>query len=538
MSIAAQLSPNPILQFFDVNGAPLNGGTLETFNAGTSTHRAAFLDASGTPAPNPLTLDSAGRIPNSTGLWIDNGGYKFVLKSSNNVIQWTQDNIFLVPPGFIGSLQIANGAVGTAQLAPLSVTSPIIANGAVTTTQLADDAVTTEKIVDGNVTIDELDPNLDVSGLTKNIEILMRNPTDLGWEAIPQFQWNSPNLITNPSVLPSGSAFRVAWSPDEQFVAISSNASPFVNVYQRFGNVLFSVPMLGTNPASAATPLAWSPDGQFLAVGVASSPFIVIYQKFGMTMIALPNPATLPAGPVNGVSWARGSSYLACAHNTSPFVTIYKRTSVATTGAGLTIYPVTFTKITNPATLPAGNGLSCQFTPDGQFLAIGSDTTPFINVYQNQGGTFVASTNPSTLPGGNALSVAWCPDRTLLALTTTVSPFNLIYPMTNGAFGTPFNLPTGGGTPTHALSFSQNGFLLAIGGGASNVLIFSRSGQTFTLLAAPASAPNSMNGCEWSPTNQFLGIASGFSPFIQVLQTSTVGFQADSVAWVREMTGD
>jgi hypothetical protein len=51
-------------QQFDSTGAPLNGGLLYTYAAGTTTPQSAYQDYSLTiPWPNPMVLDSAGRIP-------------------------------------------------------------------------------------------------------------------------------------------------------------------------------------------------------------------------------------------------------------------------------------------------------------------------------------------------------------------------------------------------------------------------------------------------------------------------------------------
>lgn len=80
-------------QFFDNNGAPLVGGLLYVYTAGTTTPATTYTSPSGTVSnTNPIVLDSAGRTPNE--VWV-NGGvlYKFVLKSSTSVTIGTYDNI-------------------------------------------------------------------------------------------------------------------------------------------------------------------------------------------------------------------------------------------------------------------------------------------------------------------------------------------------------------------------------------------------------------------------------------------------------------
>lgn len=86
--MSAVLLTPPVLQFFDNNGDPLNGGFLYTYAAGTTTPKATYTDASGTiPAANPIVLDAAGR----TVVWID-GAYKFVLTDAlGNIIRTVDD---------------------------------------------------------------------------------------------------------------------------------------------------------------------------------------------------------------------------------------------------------------------------------------------------------------------------------------------------------------------------------------------------------------------------------------------------------------
>ena len=81
-------------QLFDNNGTPLSGGKLETYQAGTSTPLATYTSSTGNTAhTNPIVLDSAGRVP-SGEIWLDFAYlYKFVVRTSTNVLIATYDNI-------------------------------------------------------------------------------------------------------------------------------------------------------------------------------------------------------------------------------------------------------------------------------------------------------------------------------------------------------------------------------------------------------------------------------------------------------------
>jgi hypothetical protein len=84
------LSPTPKLQFFDANGAPLAGGLLYTYAAGTTTPLTSYTDSTGVSAnTNPIVLDSRGEA----NVWLGAAIYKFALYTSVSVLIWTVDNI-------------------------------------------------------------------------------------------------------------------------------------------------------------------------------------------------------------------------------------------------------------------------------------------------------------------------------------------------------------------------------------------------------------------------------------------------------------
>ena len=90
---------------------------------------------------------------------------------------------------------------------------------------------------------------------------------------------------------------------------------------------------------------------KFLAVAHLTSPFVTIYGQDADDFTKLANPATLPAGSSYGVAFSADGTYMAVAHVMSPSVTIYKRSGD------------TFTKLANPATLPASHGFGVAFYP-------------------------------------------------------------------------------------------------------------------------------------------------------------------------------
>lgn len=79
----------PYAQFFDSNGDPLSGGKVYTYIAGTTTPKATYTDAAGgTPAANPIILDSSGRAE----IWIT-GTYRIDVYTSADVLVRSVDNV-------------------------------------------------------------------------------------------------------------------------------------------------------------------------------------------------------------------------------------------------------------------------------------------------------------------------------------------------------------------------------------------------------------------------------------------------------------
>lgn len=86
---AGYIVPNPRFRAFDANGAPLVGGKIATFAAGTSTPLATYTDV-GLTVPHELVieLDANGE----TTFYIAPAvAYKLVLRNSLDVDQWTVD---------------------------------------------------------------------------------------------------------------------------------------------------------------------------------------------------------------------------------------------------------------------------------------------------------------------------------------------------------------------------------------------------------------------------------------------------------------
>lgn len=125
----ASLTPTPKQQFFDANGNPLVLGKVYTYQGGTTTPIATYVDQVGATAnTNPIILDSRGMA----NIWLQSTvAYKFVVTDSADVLQYTTDNI-VVPldnlsfgsPPPIGDVSPNTGAFTT-----LSATGDVTFSG-------------------------------------------------------------------------------------------------------------------------------------------------------------------------------------------------------------------------------------------------------------------------------------------------------------------------------------------------------------------------------------------------------------------------
>lgn len=81
----------PWQQVFDSSGNTLPGAKLYFYAAGTSTPAVVYADVGlGTPLSNPVVANAGGRFQ---PIYLDDGMYKAVLKTSDDVLIWTADNI-------------------------------------------------------------------------------------------------------------------------------------------------------------------------------------------------------------------------------------------------------------------------------------------------------------------------------------------------------------------------------------------------------------------------------------------------------------
>lgn len=211
---------------------------------------------------------------------------------------------------------------------------------------------------------------------------------------------------TGPTPQPAGNGHAVAFNSADSILAVGvSFGTPIVVFYETGTWAALGAPAV-MPPGSSIDEIkgvAFSPTpGIFVAVGTAN-PRITVYDTNGddldtSTWVKQADPASLPAGTANGVAFNHDGSLLAVAHTTTPFITIYD-----TNGGD----PDTsnWVKLSNPATLPAGAANGVAFNADGSQLAVAHNNSPYITIYDTN--TWIKIADPAVLPAGNATAVAY-----------------------------------------------------------------------------------------------------------------------------------
>ncbi len=202
----------------------------------------------------------------------------------------------------------------------------------------------------------------------------------------------------------SNTGSTVTWnSTGTRLVAGFRTSNDYNNLrwYSRSGDTFTKLNDPDVWPVNWVRQVAFSPDDSYLAVGHDDSPYISIYNASTNNLSKLSDPASLPTGEAYGVAWDPTGTYLAVAHGASPYLTIYKRSGN------------TFTKLANPSILPTTGttaGTAVAWHPDGTYLAwggeYGPDGTGRVRIYFRSGDTFAMVTT-ANIDLGNTLNTPY-----------------------------------------------------------------------------------------------------------------------------------
>lgn len=208
-----------------------------------------------------------------------------------------------------------------------------------------------------------------------------------------------------------------------------------------------------------------------------------------------------PEGVGRGVAWSPDGIWLVVTHDVTPFMSIYRRN-----GDELDEYI-----IIGGSPIPA-RAEHVVWSPDGQYFAVAHLGAPYIRIYKNIGGVWTPLDPPDVNPAGTAYGVDWSPDGNYLAVAHNNAPCVTIYEFENEELTKlpdPADLPTSSG---ESVEWHPNGRYLVVGGsGATNFVWYEQDGTTFTKLTDPADLPEEpIYRVAWSPNGKHLAMATGF----------------------------
>ena len=177
--MTASLIPSPVMQFTDATGAPLVGGKVYTYAAGTTTPLASYTSYAATSSnTNPVILDSRGEA----AIWFGNATYKVILKDSTDTLIWTSDNISAIQP--------------MAYVAPGTANNLLQSNGS------AWESVAPSTVTVGNATVAASAPLSGVTGLGTGVTTFLATPSSANLAAALTDETGSGSAVfaTSPTL--------------------------------------------------------------------------------------------------------------------------------------------------------------------------------------------------------------------------------------------------------------------------------------------------------------------------------------------------
>ncbi len=210
-----------------------------------------------------------------------------------------------------------------------------------------------------------------------------------------------------------GYTIATAWSSDGSYLAQVGISG--AKIWSRSGDTF--TPLTGLSPSQASLQsCALSSDGTYFATTIDSSPYVLIYKNNGSgTFTKLSNPASLPPGAARAVALSPNNTYLAVGSLTSPYLTIYSRAGD------------TFTKLITQPTIDGATVTRLAWSPDGTYLAAIYQTGSRLAVWKQSGTTFTALSRPGTanLPDGIGRTCAWDGNRLAVGSSTTITLYDI-----------------------------------------------------------------------------------------------------------------
>ena len=221
----------------------------------------------------------------------------------------------------------------------------------------------------------------------------------------------TPNM---PSGISQTEVFTVTWSRDSRFLCLAGfaveNSNSNILILERDGDDFTVLSDSTTSDTQFSADFA--NNSNLLATvsdGSTGQDYRVweISDRSGISELSLPSVPTTTAP--EDCAWSKDDQYVAfVTDSSSEILAIYKKTGTS------------FTKLSSPTnfTPPNVGARSVDFSPDGKYMAVGLQDSPYLNIYKlGSGDTFTQLSNPSTLPIDVVSDISFSSDSSYLLLS-------------------------------------------------------------------------------------------------------------------------
>jgi hypothetical protein len=298
-------------------------------------------------------------------------------------------------------------------------------------------------------------------------------------------------------------------------VASESNASPFIDIFQRIGDNWIRMTNPATLPAAQVYSVAWSPDSSQFLLGTNNN-LMYCYQLINGRFVRTLNlPGTTNTG--YDIQW-NGTGTSVCFGGVNQVVRVLNYNQALNTFTSVAPW------LANPGTIQCD---SAGFSPDGTLLATGSGQAPTLAIYGRSGDTFTTATtipsitrtfavrfNPAATSGNNILSIpGFSSPFLVIANQVTTNSFTTT--------GITINVQPAG--QVNAGEWSSDGQYLALACNVSPYLyVYARNGNTYTKLLDPVTLPTAAaSAVTWistpnqGPNHSRVGVYYNAIPYYQ-----------------------
>lgn len=214
-------------------------------------------------------------------------------------------------------------------------------------------------------------------------------------------------------------------------------------------------------------------------------------------------------------AWDSNGEYLVTGKSTSPYFQVFRRSGD------------TFTLLSQPATIPSTVCYACDIFVDAGTINVMLGNQTQLLRYTISGNTV---THQTTSTPGFINELKFSNDGTYLAVATNNTAERIIVYKRTGTTFTQLTIPAGTGFATVGLSvcWSSDGTYLVLGGGgatspslASSIRIYKRSGDTFSFLTSLTNFPlTNGQGVSFNYDDSILAVAHDNSPYLSLYSRS------------------